>query len=291
MTRKGQSITLSLQPQDKRHLEQLAREFGCTWGDQPNISRLIQAIARRHLAIAANHSWTQARLDALNQARRRLVDAGEIALALDLTHLLLERGETENLALRRELENFVESQSGPWRQQVRDLIRQRQSFKLVNYVDATGQSWQFEVRHAKLVSHEQREYLDCWCTTTENNRDLPELQHNWCFRLDRYQGSAIIPIQQPWREDFDRILVEFHLYGRLAHSYHTSHHVDDIDADCGWLDAGTYRVVRSVYNTYWLRRELRRHGSDCEVIAPAALRAQVWEDAQRLCQRYQDALL
>jgi hypothetical protein len=48
-------ITLSLKEQDRSHLEALALEFGYTWGDRPNISKLVEAIARRQLTIAPNH--------------------------------------------------------------------------------------------------------------------------------------------------------------------------------------------------------------------------------------------
>lgn len=49
MSRKGQSITLSISERDKAALEKLAREFGMTWGDRPNISKLVEAIARARI--------------------------------------------------------------------------------------------------------------------------------------------------------------------------------------------------------------------------------------------------
>jgi WYL domain len=290
MTRKGQAITLSLGMQDKQSLEELARKFGCNWGDKPNISRLVKAIAQRELAIEPNFDWQLTELEALNNARKALVDLGQTDLALKIADLLLHRGEVEHLCIRSELETFIQMQSVPWRLEVTELIERKQPFRLSEYVDATGQVWIFDVHYAELVRHEGREYLDCWCASSEGNQDLLPLQHNWCFRLDRYRGSVIRPLPKParWRGDFDRIEVEFHCYGRFAHSYFQSKHdVNDRREYCDWVDDNTYRVVRSVYNTYWLNRELRMHGENCEVIAPAAVRSRFYEELQATLQRYQ----
>ena len=94
MSRKGQSITLSLKEHDKAQLEALAIEFGHTWGDRPNVSKLVEAIARRHLLIAPNHNWTKERIAALNQARSALVDAGQIEAAVAIAQLLLRSQRT-----------------------------------------------------------------------------------------------------------------------------------------------------------------------------------------------------
>lgn len=52
MSRKGESITLSLLPNQQAKLEQIALEFGQTWGDKPNISKLMRAIADGELKVA-----------------------------------------------------------------------------------------------------------------------------------------------------------------------------------------------------------------------------------------------
>lgn len=45
MTRRNEAITISCTPQEKASLEALAEEYECMWGDRPNISALIKAIA------------------------------------------------------------------------------------------------------------------------------------------------------------------------------------------------------------------------------------------------------
>ena len=44
MTRKGEAITLSVSLAAKQGLEAIAQELGYTWGNKPNISKLIEAI-------------------------------------------------------------------------------------------------------------------------------------------------------------------------------------------------------------------------------------------------------
>ena len=50
MSRKD-SITLSLDDGDKESLEKLALEFGQTWGEKPNVSGLLKALAQGKLRI------------------------------------------------------------------------------------------------------------------------------------------------------------------------------------------------------------------------------------------------
>ena len=51
MSRKGETVTLSLDASDKAALMQIAAAFGCHWGDKPNISELIKAIAQGRLKV------------------------------------------------------------------------------------------------------------------------------------------------------------------------------------------------------------------------------------------------
>ena len=51
MSRKGETITLSLDASDKAALMQIAAAFGCHWGDKPNISELVKAIAQGRLKV------------------------------------------------------------------------------------------------------------------------------------------------------------------------------------------------------------------------------------------------
>lgn len=51
MSRKGESITLSLDTADKAALETIALQYGCIWGDKPNVSALLKEIARGRLVV------------------------------------------------------------------------------------------------------------------------------------------------------------------------------------------------------------------------------------------------
>lgn len=283
MSRKGQSITLSISDRDKAQLEALALELGMTWGDRPNISKLVEAIARRKLLIGANHDWTTERLQALNQARVALVDAGKIEAALAVAHLLLERSEI-TLPLRDELERFVQHPVQPWRIAVERYIRQNQPFQL-SYQDAAEQIWQFTIRYAEIATHEDRQYLDCWCDETTGNQDLPALSHNWCLRLDRITDASVAPIAGQWHPGLTTILVEMHLFRQLAFAYRSKTNQDEINE---WLvdSFQVRRVVRRVANTFWLMREVLRYGKDCEIVSPEPVRDQLKQELKALCERY-----
>jgi hypothetical protein len=56
MTRKQESITLSLSLEQKAELENIALEFGYLWGENPNISALIKAIAKGELLLIKSES-------------------------------------------------------------------------------------------------------------------------------------------------------------------------------------------------------------------------------------------
>ncbi len=283
MSRKGHSITLSISEQDKAQLERLALELGKTWGDRPNISKLIEAIARQELVIAPNHDWPKERVNALNRARTALVDAGEIEMAIAIAQFLLERSEL-TIPLRHELEQFVVRPMLPWRVEVQRFIRRQQPFQLA-YQDAAERVWHFTIRYAEIVTHESRQYLDCWCEETEGNRDLPALMHNWCLRLDRITDAAVSPLPGQWRPRLDTITVELHLFHGLAFAYQSKTAIDQVNE---WVTdlPQVRRVVRQVPYTFWLIREVLRYGKDCEIVSPEAVRDRLKQELEPLCQLY-----
>ncbi len=284
MSRKGQSITLSISERDKAQLESLALELGMTWGDRANISKLVEAIARRQLLIAPNHDWKIERINALNQARSALVDAGKIEDALAIASLLLERGEL-TIPLRAELAQFVAQPTQPWRLEVEQYIRCQQPFQL-SYQDAAERVWQFTIRHAAIAPHEDRQYLDCWCEETEGAQGLLELQHNRSLRIDRITDAAISRVSGQWRSGLATIAVELHLFRGLAFAYRSKRAIDEINE---WHEGlpQVRRVVRQVSSTFWLIREILRYGQDCEVVSPERVRELVRQEVLGMCDRYE----
>jgi hypothetical protein len=286
MTRKNQAITLSLQEHDKAQLEALAQSFGITWGDRPNISSLIKAIAQRKILLTPNNDWTSTRINALNQARIALIDSGQIELALEIAHLLLERSEP-TIPLRNELTVFIQTPIQPWRIQIETYIRRNKAFRL-SYQDAREQLWQFTIRHAQITLHEDRQYLDCWCEETEGNKDLPELIHNRCLRIDRITDPAISPVTGNWRSSLDTIPIEMHLYGGLAFAYQSKSNQDTLNEWHPELPE-VRRVTRQISNTFWFTREILRYGKDCEIVTPDRLRDRIRKEINSLHQRYSTA--
>ncbi|MBD1921683.1 WYL domain-containing protein [Microcoleus sp. FACHB-831] len=283
MSRKGQSITLSISDQDKAQLEAIARELGMMRGDRPNISGLVEAIARQQFLVAPNNDWSETRIQALAQAVHSLTDAGQIEEATKIASLLLERSEL-SIPLRKQIEDFLKTPPAAWRLEIEPYIRRQQPFQLV-YRDAADRPWSFTIRHAQITFHEKREYLDCWCDETEGNQDLPELHHNWCLRLDRIPpGAAIVPVEGQWRSGLSQLEIEMHLFGGLAFAYKAK--PADIKND--WLrdQPKVRQVVRQISNTFWFFREVLRYGKDCVVVSPESVRDRMRQEVRSLCSQY-----
>jgi hypothetical protein len=56
MSRKGESVTLSITESEKEALAKIAVEHKCVWGEKANISGLLQKIARGQLALVAGNA-------------------------------------------------------------------------------------------------------------------------------------------------------------------------------------------------------------------------------------------
>src|SRR5919202_6318583 len=282
MSRKGQSITLSISDRDKAELEAIALELGMMWGDRPNISKLVEAIARRQVLVFPNNDWSETRIKALERSIHALTDIGQIEQAKIIAELLKERSEL-SLPLRAEIERFLENLPPPWRLAIDRYILRQQPFQLT-YQDAAERLWNFTVRHAKVNPHEKRQYLDCWCEETEGNQDIEDLHHNWCLRLDRIQDAAVTPVEGHWLPHLDQIEVEMYLLRGLAFAYRAKPE----DSANDWLrdQPRVRRVVRKVSNTFWFLREIASYWEDCIIVSPENVRSRLTEKLIAMCQQY-----
>jgi len=283
MGRKGQSITLSLSEQDKLRLEAIAGEQGILWGTRPNISRLMEAIARRELLVGRNNDWSETGIRALQQSMQALMDAGHPDSAQIIAQLLLERSELP-LPLRSKLEQDLNTPIPSWRAAIDQYIQRQTPFRLT-YRDATDKPMSFTIRHAQITPYERRQYLECWCEETEGNRDIAELQHNWTLRLDRIPDAALSVIGGQWHPTLDTLQVEMHLLKGLAFAYEPK----GTDVSNEWMsdhDPPMRKVVRNISNTFWFFREVLRYGENCLIVSPETAQAQFKQKLQALCKNY-----
>lgn len=281
MTRKGESITLSVSEQEKQQLQALAEAFNCKWGNRPNISRLLSAIAQNKLQVLDNADWSQDRIKALEAARQALIDRGDIAQAKEIARLLSSRSELSP-AFRVAIDQFLAASQPSWREKLDRLIAQKQPFRLT-YQDAQETLLTFHILYGEVMHLEKRDYLVCYCQESEQNQDIEPLRHNWTLRLDRIQEAAVTEINQPWADDLARISVTFKLYGRLAFSYKAKEN----DRFIGELEGESRRVVRKIFNTFWFFRDIAKYWEQCEVIEPQSVRDRVLEKITQLEERYQ----
>lgn len=285
MGRPGQSITLSLSEQDKIALQTIATQLGYTWGDNPNISKLVEAIAQHKLLIAPNNDWSTELLATLQQAMTCLHDRGDSKNAQIIAELLLKRSELKN-PLRREIERFLETIQKPnWRQLLDEFIKRKQPFQLA-YQDAAQRIWTFHIQYAEIIHRDRREYLECWCQETDGNTDLPKLKHNWTLRLDRIADAALSPIEKKWRPDLDRLRVELHLYNNLAFAYESK--PNDVYNEWSSNRPQVRKVLRNISSTFWLFREILPYAEDCVIGSPPEVRDRFRNKLLMLCNRYDD---
>ena len=268
MSRKGQSITLSVSEAEKQQLQALAEAFNCKWGDRANISRLISAIARNQIQLLSNTDWSIDRINALDAARKALVDQGEIAQAKEIAHLLSSRCELSS-PLRSEIEQFLARSQPSWRNQIDQLITQQQPFRLT-YQDAQERLLTFNILYGEIMHIEKRDYLIGYCQESEHSDEIEPLRHNLTLRFDRIDEAAVTAINQPWAQDLARVSVTFQLYGRLAFRYEPKEN----DVFVGELEGESRRVVRKIFSTFWFFRDIAKYWEQCEIIEPETIRSQ-----------------
>ncbi|WP_069790318.1 WYL domain-containing protein [Cyanobacterium sp. IPPAS B-1200] len=278
MTRKNQAITLSINEKEKKALESLALEFGKTWGDKPNVSKLIKAIALNQLKIAVNNDWNNQRIETLEKARKLLLDFGFILEAEEIAKILIERSEFKNMFSSREIEQFLDKPKPLWRKNIENFIKRQQPFKLT-YQDASERLWNFTVIHGQLRIIEKHQYLVCTCQEAEGNQDIIELKHNWTFKLDRIQEAVVTPVELSWQPDLDMIEVQFKVYRGLAFAY-SKEEIKQDDIFKGDIEDSppSRLIIRNVWSTFWFFREISNYWNDCEIIAPESVR-------QKFCQK------
>jgi predicted DNA-binding transcriptional regulator YafY len=287
MPRKKDTITLSIPPGTKEQLEAIARDLQIFWGKEPSISGLIVAIAQQQVSVGQQFTFNKSHVQSLEKAIKLLVDTGSLGDAQTLVELLLAKA-TLTPEHRQTLFQHVSQPEGGWRMEIDRYCEQKQPFRLL-YQDSQGENLEFTVRYAEVAFHEKRFYVDAWCEETGDSKDtLPELIHNRCFRFDRIQ--AILPISivsgaptgGEWRVGLDSLLVQLHFYRSLAKAYEFRLGVDEREE----FDGDIRRVWRRISNPFWLLKDIRGYGKDCEIIAPESVRKRAREDARSTLDNY-----
>jgi hypothetical protein len=279
MSRKKDTITLSIPPGTKEQLEAIARNLQILWGKEPSISGLIVAIAQQQIAIGQQFTFDNSHVQSLEKAIKLLVDIGSLGDARILVELLLAKA-TLTPEHRQTLLQLVSQPGEGWRIEIDKYCTDKQPFRLL-YKNSQGEAEDFTIRYAEIAFHEKRFYVDAWCEEVPDTPNYPELMHNRCFRLDRIQ--AILPITGEWRDlGLDSLLVQLHFYRGLAKAYEFRQGVDE----CEEFDCDIRRVWRRTSNPFWLLKDIRGYGGDCEVFSPESVRRQAKADARSLLDNY-----
>ncbi|MTJ28312.1 WYL domain-containing protein [Aphanizomenon sp. UHCC 0183] len=280
MSRKKETITLSIPSGTKEQLEEIAQKLGIFWGKSPSISGLLVAIAQQTPEAKKLFSLNSEQVNALDQAFKVLIDIGKIAESQTLINLLLDYGNLE-APLQQSLIRLVNQPSDAWRLQIDELSQKKQPFQIL-YGNTQGIDLSFTVRYAEITFEEKRFYLNIWCDETQDiaNTDFPELIHNRCLRLDNIKG--VVPVNGQWRhEGLDSLNVYLHFYRGMVKAYQPK--FNDISNE----EIGEVRqVVRKVSNPFWLLREVMVYGNDCEIVSPENVRSLIQKKLINMSQNY-----
>ena len=282
MSSKKETLTLSLSAGTKAKLEEIARELGFFWGKSPSPSALVSAIACQKIAVGEPFYLSEQQIKALRQGIRALIDAGYVTEAETIARLVLDKSKLQP-SLRQELLKLVNTHLDKWRLVVDEYIKNKQPFEIL-YINSQGQELIFNVHFAQIDFHEKRFYLNIWCEETEdvseeNQKYFPELLHNRCLRFDRIQG--IIPKSGEWRGSLDYIQVHLQFTGWMIKAYQPR------EEDVENARNGEFRkVIRKVFNPFWLVREVKGYGTNCEIIATEGLRNYYRQELIKMCQQY-----
>ena len=281
MTRKKETITLSIPPGTKEQLEAIALRLNILWGKEPSVSGLIVAIAQQQLEVGQPFTLNYERVNALRQAATDLIDTGDVEAAQTIITLLLDKGKLE-APLRKSLLKQVSNSSKGWRLEIDNLRNKKQPFHLL-YRNSQDQELEYTVRYTEIRFYEKRFFLMVWCDETQdvekNIPNLPELWHNRCLRLDRI--VSIVPMSGDWQGQLDYLKVQLHFTKGLIKAYEPKD--DDLEDE---INGEVRQVVRKVVNCFWLNREVRRYGKDCVIVSPENVRDFFKQELQELYNLY-----
>lgn len=265
MARLKEALTLSVPPGTKQQLDELAERLGFRWGDRPNASALVAALAEGSVALGTGLKLGAPDVQALVLAANALIDTGQTEPARVLTELLVAHGGLA-VPLRTQLLQRLGKSDDSRRQAIDEKIAAKQPFYLY-YRSARGTEYQFTVRFARVSFRERRSYLEIWCEETESSSELAGLTHNRFLRLDRALGLSVVASGGGWRDGLDQIEVRFKLTGALAKEFELT--PEDISKESVGDDLIVTRLTASAF---WLLRELKAYGAYCEVLSPPELR-------------------
>jgi predicted DNA-binding transcriptional regulator YafY len=274
MSRKKETLTLSVPPGTKAKLDAIARRLKIFWGKSPSPSGLITKIAEEKLTVGEPFSLTPEQIEALQSAIAALTDTGQIETSKSVINFLLERGNLET-PLRQSLIQRISHPSEAWRIAVDRQIAAKRAFRLI-YRSGQNQQEEFTVRYGEIRFREKRFYLEAWCEEV-SDRDLPEIKHNRTFRLDRILN--ILEIGGEWREGLDFIEIQLHFLRGLVNAYESKPEdiFDEVRGDIRY-------VVRRVSNLWWFFRDIASYYEDCAIVLPTSVRDRHFQKVKKLYQ-------
>ena len=298
MSSKKETLTLSLFPDTKNKLEEIARDNDLFWGRRPSPSALISAIANREIVVGVPFYLSKERVSSSLQAIRIMVNDGYIKEAESVARLILDKGKIDEVrgspvlsarglsdfSTRQELLSIINKHLNKWRILIEEYITRKQSFEILYNED--GKEVIYDVRFAQVDFYQSRFWLNIWSENVKNNEQVnekyfPELIHNRCLDFDHIEG--VIPQSEGfhWRDKFDYLEVELEFSNSLVEGYQTnSNDVNDV------INGKFRKITKKVTNPSLLINELLKYGLDCKIVAPKELQNFYLQELVKLSEKH-----
>lgn len=287
MQRQQTTLTLSVPPDTKERLVQLASSLGLLWGEKPSPSKLVAAIAEGTVAVGVAASPDAEEAAALLAAIRLLQDQGETNKARALVQLIIARGGLPEDILHQLYDELAQG-ALPWRAAIEQAISRREPI-LITYQGFKPEPSTYLARFVEIRSRMGNWYADIRTADgVANSSDIPGLEENRCLRLERVLKVA--PVFHPlgWAtEGLATVVADLRFFNDSAKHYRR--HPDDLSEEM--VGEGSHqvrRVRRRVSNGWWFAREIVAQGPDVVVDAPKDLADAVKERLRASLKRYVD---
>ena len=255
--------TIAIDREKGEQLQEIAVFLGYLHGESPNLKKLIEAIAVGEIELISPARKEELRgIVAQLQSEQKHVAATHLAMLLEIPS------------------NYRFSQ-------ILRLIINQVPFRF-SYQDAAGFVSQYDCSYGEIKCLEGYEYLYVYYAKRlgkePDSEELPGLEHNRCFRIDRIPQNALvgaIPDQLEWRgSGLETVKVKFALWGNLARGY--SEKPNEV---CQWA-GGRLIVTRKIFSSFWFLRQIASYGMYAEILEPIELREQAINSLQETLSNY-----
>lgn len=267
MTKKGQSITLSLQPSQKDAIELIALNNNCLHGNRGNISKLVSAIADGQLSVYNPHQFDYKTIVNFYLLWKTSLRMGKTDIAETVYKIVKDANPTDIPELK-ELHSYYESDSNDNIQLIKQFIKDKQCFA-IEYSSIGGVLETLHIDHAYFVELNDASYLACHANEPNPKQGLEMLKGNWLLLASALNNADVTAIAGQWSYSLLSIPCVFELSNQMAFNY--VGHPWDTNVFTDYNDKCKTTITRYVEFDWLFINEMVSYGVDCKILEPSSM--------------------